>query len=351
MKPLLLLLVALNGLNLRADIAEQIDPLFSEYNSSKVPGASVGIYQDDEVLYEKGYGLADLESKEASGTLTNYRLASVTKQFTAMAILQLVASEKLTLSETLTDIFPGFPSYGKQIQVRHLLNHTGGLRDYEDLIPGGQTEQVTDRDVLDMMKQQNSTYFTPGSQYRYSNGGYCVLAQIVEARSETSFAKFVERNIFRPLGMTESRVYVKPSFEISHRAYGHSRSGGGFTRTDQSVTSATQGDGGVYTSTRDFLPWDRALYTDVLIPLDLLKQAFTPGVLNSGAKTSYGFGWQIGTYRGLLRHSHTGSTIGFRTAVQRFPDKHFTVVVLVNRAESSPWTTAESIADRLLFNH
>jgi len=333
-----------------ADIASQIDPLFSDYDRPGVPGASVAIFQDDKILYEKGYGLANLEANESAIPQTNYRLASLTKQFTAMAVLQLEAQGKLSFDETLADIFTGFPSYGKQITVRHLLGHVGGLHDYEDLIPDSQTTQVSDADVLEMMKSQSDTYFTPGSEYRYSNTGYVMLSNIVELRSGQSFADYVEAHIFGALGMSGSRIYRTQGFQIDHRAYGYTGSGSNYDLTDQSVTSATLGDGGVYTSVHDYFLWDEALYTERLVPADLLQQAFTSGTLNNGEKTGYGFGWEVGTYQGIPCISHTGSTIGFRTAVQRFPTKHFSVVVLVNRAGASPWDTASAIVDRLLFN-
>jgi CubicO group peptidase (beta-lactamase class C family) len=266
-----------------------------------------------------------------------------------MAVMILVERGKLRFDETLPEIFPDFPAYGKRITIRHLLNHQSGLHDYEDLIPSSQTEQVSDEDVLRLLEGESRTYFTPGRKYRYCNGGYVLLGLAVERASGEDFSAFLHDNVFAPLQMTGSLMFNKGVSQVSHRAYGYTRSGGGFSLTDQSTTSATRGDGGVYTSLSDLFRWDQALYGSQLVSEEMLAQAFTPAKTSDGSQTTYGFGWQIDHYRGLLRYSHTGSTIGFRTAIARFPEKRFTVVVLVNRADVEPWEKARRIADEFLF--
>jgi CubicO group peptidase (beta-lactamase class C family) len=329
--------------------SEKIDRLFESYNRAGAPGASVAVYKAGAILYERGYGLADVEANVAATPYTNFRLASLTKQFTAMAIMILKERGLLTYDTTLSQIFPSFPSYGSRITVRHLLGHLSGLRAYEDLIPSSQTEQVSDADVLALLARQSSTVFAPGSQYRYSNSGYCVLGQIVERISGKSFASFLREEIFFPLGMYQSVAFEDGISDIFERAYGYSPSSNGrFSRTDQSITSATLGDGGVYTSVHDYFRWDEALYGETLVSRETLQEAFSSGRTSGGSQTGYGFGWEIGSYAGLKRVSHTGSTIGFRTAVQRFPEQYLTVIVLVNRANSSPWTLAERVVDIVL---
>lgn len=332
-----------------ADQAPQIDALFRAYAAPGVPGASVLVIKDGAVLYKKAYGLANLEDRTPSTTRTNYRLASVTKQFTAMAIMMLAERKKLSLDDRLADFFPGYPAYGNQITVRHLLNHTSGLVDYEDLIPQGPTEQLKDQDVLRLVKEQDHTYFPPGSRYRYSNGGYAHLALIVEARSHTPFAEFLTKNIFDPLGMTGTVAYEKGISAVRNRAYGYTQREHGFERTDQSLTSAVLGDGGVYSSVEDLYQWDQALYTTKLVGAQTLQQAFTPGVWIDGRTTGYGFGWEIGAYRGLRTIKHTGHTIGFSTVIERFPDQKFTVIILTNRNGVQPAEIADKIADLCLL--
>jgi CubicO group peptidase (beta-lactamase class C family) len=327
-----------------ADFSGPIDALFKDYNQPGVPGASVIVIREGKVLYKRAYGMADLEARTAATTKTNYRLASVTKQFTAMSILMLAERGRLLIDNKITRFFPDYPAYGKDITIRELLTHTSGLRAYEDLIPAGRTTQLKDRDVLDLLKQQTSTYFVPGMEWRYSNTGYAHLALIVEKASGMSFAAFLKKSIFGPLKMNDTLAFEEGISTVRNRAYGYSRKGDAFERTDQSQTSAVLGDGGVYSSVEDLFLWDQALYTTRLVSEDMLRQAWMPSVLASGKQTTYGFGWELGELHGMKTVRHGGSTIGFRTHILRIPDKKFTVIVLANRSESKPEEIANAIA-------
>ena len=327
-----------------------IDALFADFNRVDVPGASVMVIQNGKVLLAKGCGLANVEEKIPCRPETNFRLASLTKQFTAMSILILADRKKLSLDESLTEFFPEFPSYGKQITVRHLLSHTSGLIDYEDVIPSGTTIPVLDRDVLRLLLKQEKTHFRPGSMFRYSNSGYSLLSLVVEVRSGMPFAQFLKKNIFEPLKITRSLAYEEGFSIIPNRAYGYTASGKGFTRTDQSLTSSVLGDGGIHTSVSDLFKWDQALYTTGLVSAKLLKLAFTPGSLPTDFSNShYGFGWYIGDYRGLKEIWHYGETRGFTTRIARFPEKKFTLVILTNRNDAKISELPHKIADVYLF--
>jgi CubicO group peptidase (beta-lactamase class C family) len=159
-------------------LAPKVDALFQDFDQAGSPGASVMVIKGGKVVLAKGYGQASVEERIPCGTNTNFRLASVTKQFTAMAVMILAKRGKLSLDERLTDFFPEFPAYGRQITLRHLLTHTSGLIDYEDVIPKGTEIPVLDRDVLRLLMQQDKTYFPPGTKYRYSNSAYSLLALI-----------------------------------------------------------------------------------------------------------------------------------------------------------------------------
>jgi CubicO group peptidase (beta-lactamase class C family) len=331
------------------DVTLKVDAIFQDFSQPGVPGASVMIIKDGMIVLAKGYGLANVEEKVPCGTNTNFRLASVTKQFTAMSVLILAEREQLSLDQSLTDLFPEFPAYGRQITVRHLLTHTSGLLDYEDLIPKGTELPVLDRDVLRLLMQQDKTYFPPGTKYRYSNSAYSLLALIIEARSGNTFAQFLQANIFRPLKMNHTLAYEHGFSVVPNRAYGYSPDGGSFKRTDQSLTSSVLGDGGIYSSVADLYQWDQALYTDKLISRKLLKLAFTSATAVERPDTGYGFGWFIGQYRGLREIWHSGNTIGFTTRIARFPDRHFTVIILTNRNEAKIGEFPHHIADWFLF--
>jgi len=330
-------------------MTERFDALFQDYNHADTPGISVMVIQNGDVLFAKSYGMANLEERIAVQTNTNFRLASVSKQFTAMATLMLVERRKLSLDEHLTDIFPEFPACGKDITVRHLLTHTSGLVDYEDVIPSGTQLPVLDRDVLRLLMQQDKTLFPPGAKFRYSNSGYALLAQIVEMRAKVPFAAFLKDNIFQPLQMNDTVAYEQGISYVKNRAYGYSPQGKTFHRTDQSLTSSVLGDGGIYSSVSDLYHWDQALYSEKLIGSNLLQLAFSDQTSSDRPEASYGFGWYVGKYRGSKEIWHSGNTIGFSTRIVRYPEKKFTVIILCNRVEAKLSDFPHKIADWFIF--
>src|SRR5438874_8848224 len=316
-----------------------VDALFRDFDRANSPGAAVIVVKDGKPLFAKGYGLADLEKKIPCTTNTNFRLASVTKQFTAMALLILAEQGKLSLEDHLPKVFPEFPAYSKTISLDHLLTHTSGLPDYEDHIPDGAMIPLSDRDVLFILRQQSKTDLPPGAQFHYSNSAYALLALIVESVSGKTFPAFVKEKIFNPLGMTNSIAYVAGLSSMPKRAYGYANWKNGWEFSDQSVTSAVLGDGGIYSSVADLLKWDLALYTEKLISLEMLAGAFTPHSSQSDFKGSgYGYGWYVGNLRDTEHIWHYGSTCGSSTRVERFPGRRLSVIVLTNRrnAEISP---------------
>ncbi|MFZ5517294.1 MAG: serine hydrolase domain-containing protein [Candidatus Zhuqueibacterota bacterium] len=327
-----------------------VETLFQPY-TGKTPGASVMVIQQGQPILTKSFGLAHVEDNVPVEPATNFRLASFTKQFTAMCIMQLAEQGALSYDQHLTDIFPDFPDYGKQITIRQILNHTSGLIDYESLIPDTATIQVLDRDVLAMMKAQDSTYFSPGAQYRYSNSGYAVLAMIVEKISGQRFAEYLKQHIFDPAGMTQSVALEAGISTAPHRAFGYAAEDGVLVPRDQSLTSAVLGDGGIYSSVVDLFKWDQVLYTEKLVTSESLQRAFTPGSLQNGEKLEYGFGWRIDEYKGHRRVHHTGGTCGFATIIQRYPDDHFSIIILTNRAEPALNQTADALADLYLIRN
>ncbi|MDT7604225.1 MAG: hypothetical protein QOF61_2222 [Acidobacteriota bacterium] len=333
------------------DKSSAVTALFREFDRRDVPGASVLVVRRGKAVFERAFGMANLEERVAATTATNYRLASVTKQFTAMSIMLLAERGLLSYESKLTDFFPDFPAYGKRITVRQLLTHTSGLADYEDLIPAGTTVPLRDKQVLALLKTQHDTVFPPGSRFQYSNSGYATLALIVEKASGMSFAEFLRKNIFAPLGMRETLAYEQGISYVHKRAYGYTTTENGFRRNDQSLTSSVLGDGGIYSSVEDLYKWDQSLYTEKLVSRDTLKRAFTPAVASSDqAGASYGFGWYVENYRGLSTVWHYGSTVGFRTAIIRFPEEHLTVVVLINRDNVDAHELARKVADLYLFD-
>ena len=327
---------------------KSIDDIMSAYQSSDKPGASVLVFKDDKIVFKKGYGVSNVSTQEKITQNTNFRLASVTKQFTAMSILLLVQKGRLKLEDPLKKYFPSFPVYGKDIKINHLLTHTSGLMDYEDLIPPTQVMQLHDTNCLQLMYKANGLYFTPGAQYKYSNTGYAILALVVEKISGQDYGVFLKENIFKPLKMKYSVAFEEGKSTIPNRAFGYSIDNGSWVETDQSLTSAVLGDGGIYTNTIEMTQWIKALWDYKLLGSEMQIQSWTRKKLNNGAPIEYGYGWHVEDYKNITHPHHGGSSIGFRNQLLLFPEQKLMVILLTNRNEGDPINEAHKIADLYL---
>jgi CubicO group peptidase (beta-lactamase class C family) len=354
-----------------------IDALFLQATSPEDPGCAVLVKREGQIVLEKGYGVRELRTHAKNGPATNFRLASFTKQFTAMAILLLIHDGKLKYDERLTDIFPEFPAFGKSITIRNLLTHTSGLPDYEELMEKEESRkgplwsvehQIQDEEVLSLLEQQTAGKFIPGTSWAYSNSGYVVLGLIVARASGMPYRDFLKKRIFSPAGMNHSIVYQKGINEVADRAFGFSKEGDKFIETDQSATSATLGDGAVYSNVADLSKWDDALAKHTLLTEKEMAPALTPVTLADGSETRwprgadedgpgpgkpvlYGFGWFLDPWESHTRVWHTGGTRGFRTVIDRFTADGVTIVVLCNRLDLDPQALAEKAAGLLLNSH
>jgi CubicO group peptidase (beta-lactamase class C family) len=336
------------------------------------PGCALLIRSQGQVKIARGFGLRDLQSRAKIDLNTNFRLASLTKQFTAMAVMQLVHDGRLRYESTLDELLPGFPEYAKRITVRHLLTHTAGIADYEELMqtrgvqpPYSPTHQIQDDEVLALLRNQATPIFAAGDRWAYSNSGYVLLGRIVAKVSGQPFGDCLNARIFRPLGMRNTVLYRAGQNSVSRRAFGHVKSGDRFVVSDQSATSATQGDGGIYSSIEDLALWDAALEAHTLLPASAMQAALAPVTLNQGREAhwpetpdednlapgqpvAYGFGWFLDPYMGHERMWHFGTTEGFRTAIMRFPSDRLTVAVLCNRTDVDAIALARHLADAYL---
>lgn len=367
------LLCALETKGAENTLVKKLDAIFAPLADGKSPGAAVLVRKGSQTIYEQGYGLRDLRTNVKIDAMTNFRLASCSKQFTAMAIMLLVHDGKLRYDESLTEIFPDFPAYGKTITVRHLLNHTSGLRDYEDLMEEVEKKngpvwnierQIHDREVFDLLKKETSGIFPAGTKWAYSNSGYVMLGVIVAKISGKPYREFLHERIFSPLKMNHTLAYQKGTNEIPNRAYGHTKKEKSFEETDQSSTSATLGDGGIYSNTEDLAKWDDALRNHTLLTTAEIGPALTPvkipgdatpilpddatDIMRKQAAIQYGFGWFLDPYKGHQRMWHYGDTLGFHTYIVRFPTDDLTIVVLCNRTDLNPESLALQVADTFL---
>jgi len=338
--------------------ARQIAAIVGPLVSPQDPGLAVLVRRNGRTVFRQGYGRRDLRCGAPIDARTNFRLASCSKQFTAFAILLLVQDGKLRLDETLGEVFPEFPAYGKTVTLRHLLNHTAGLVAYEDLMDktyAGKSwqeiPQISDSGVFELMARQSGTKFPPGAAWEYSNSGYCLLAKVVEKASGVSFADFLRQRIFGPLKMRATEAHQYGKDEVPARAYGYTKDAGIWLECDQSPTSATLGDGGIYSSLDDLSHWDDALRGHRLLSADAMRPAVTPvsppeaGQGTGRPPVQYGFGWFLDPYRGHARMWHSGESIGFRTVIERFPDDGLTLIILANRTDLDPAALALKLAD------
>ncbi len=360
----LILLTACIGVH---GASPDVDALFSRLVAPNSPGLAVLVRSGGRTVFRRGYGVRDLRTSAKINTRTNFRLASFTKQFTAMAVMLLVHDGKLRYDQPLTSLYPGFPDYARAITIRHLLTHTAGLPDYEDLMGNAWTplHQIQDSEVLQLLEHAPNPKFVPGTSWSYSNSAYVLLGLIVSKVSGRPFGDFLHDRIFAPLHMDRSLVFVNGKNSVPDRAFGHRKDKREFIEADQSSTSATQGDGGIYSNLEDLSKWDEALTRYAVLPQKEMEIALTPVRLKDGSQphwpsspgednldpgnpVSYGFGWFLDPYRGNRRMWHSGTTTGFRTIIDRFPAAHLTVIVLSNRTDLDPAGLALKTADLFL---
>jgi CubicO group peptidase (beta-lactamase class C family) len=368
-----LLIAPLRAVTDTDSVQDQIRNLIAETVRANEPGVAVLVRKNGETLVQLTRGVRDLRSKTEIDAATNFRLASCTKQFTAMAIMLLVRDGKLRYDERLTDILPEFPAYGHAIAIYQLLNHTSGLPDYEELMEKAHaskapqwtaTHQITDAEVLKLLEGEQSGKFSPGKHWAYSNSGYVVLGLIVSKVSGRSFPEFLHDRIFKPLAMNNTVAYVSGANDISNRAYGHSTEKGALVETDQSATSATLGDGGIYSSLEDLAKWDEGLSRHSPLSEAEMRAALIPVATPEGAPhwdsgpgdadpiggkpVWYGFGWFLDPYKGHRRMWHYGETMGFKSSIQRFTNDNLSVIVLTNRSDVDAIGLSTKISDFFL---
>jgi len=333
------------------DLAARIDAIFAPLTIGDSPGAAVMVIRNDEVLHAAGYGYADLESREPITPQTSFRLASVSKQFTSMAVMILAERGELDYDDPLVKFLPELGRFGESITLRNLMTHTGGLPDYYDALEAASTEHMPDtEEAMEFLAAWGeSPLFAAGERYEYSNPGYEMLALVVERVSGQRFGQFLEDNIFAPLGMNATVVRDSTEPEIPNRALGYSRTDDSFILNDDHILNHIVGSGLMYSTVEDLARWDQALYTDQLVPRAALEEAWSPVQLTNGEEYPYGFGWRLGRYGGLGRRlCHAGGWVGFSTFIVRYPERRFSVIVLSNLDDFEAEEYAGRITD-LLF--
>ena len=325
----------------------RIDEIFKEFAVPGSPGCTVNVYQDGRTVLGRAYGMANLDHDVRLSPSSVFHVASVSKQFTAAAILLLAQDGKLTLDEEIRKHVPELPDFGKRITIRHLIHHISGVRDQWSLLGLAgwrySRDLITDDDVLSLLSRQRDLNFTPGEQHLYSNSGYTLLAVIVSRASGKSFREFTDERIFRPLGMTATHFRDDFTEIVRNQAYGYTRQGGAFKL---SVTNFdTAGATSLLTTVEDLAKWDANFQKPVVGGAALIAAMEERGRLNDGRDIDYAFGIVHGSHRGLKTLSHGGSDAGYRSALLRYPDQRFGVATLCNLAQTNPTLLAQRVAE------
>jgi CubicO group peptidase (beta-lactamase class C family) len=324
----------------------KVDGLFAEWDKQDSPGCALAVVKDGQIIYKRGYGMANLELGVPITPRSVFYIGSVSKQFTAFCISLLAKEGKLTLDDDIRKHIPEMPDYGNPITIRHLIHHTSGIRDFlelEDIAsidPGSYHEQ----NVLELLARQKGLNFPPGEEYLYSNGGYFLLGVIVKRASGGSLREFAEEKIFKPLGMKSSQFHDDYRRLIKDRASGYFPTGKdryqNFLTTFDCV-----GSGGLFSSVEDLFLWDQNFSNGRVGGKDLIDLMHTQGRLNNGQQLDYAFALTIGRYKGLKTVSHGGALGGYRSMLLRFPDQKFSVIILSNLSSFNTTKLARQVAD------
>ncbi|HEX8920836.1 MAG TPA: serine hydrolase domain-containing protein, partial [Pyrinomonadaceae bacterium] len=313
--------------------AEQAFQKFNKTFGDPGPGCAAAVSLNGETVFEKAFGLADLEHNVPNTTQTIFESGSVAKQFTAAAIVLLQQDGKLSLDDPVRKYIPELPDYGAPLTIRHLLNHTAGLRDWGSVLSltgVGRGDRVISNDLaLDVIVHQRALNFTPGAEYSYSNSGYNLAAIIVERVSKQKFPAFVEERLFKPLGMKNSSWRDDYQRIVPGRAQAYWRPGSNEPWRLSMPFMNVYGNGGMLTTVGDWMKWNAMLDSQSL-GAPLVNALETRGVLNDGRKIAYALGLTVGTYKGLKDVSHGGITAGYQTFLARYPDNKVSVGVMCN---------------------
>lgn len=331
------------------ELQAKADQLFAQWDKPDSPGASLAIIKDGAVIYQRGYGQANLEFGIPNAPDTAFYLCSTSKQFTAMAIALLEEQSKLRLDDDIRKYLPELPSYSRPITISHLIHHSSGLREYFTLwgLAGRNVaDSISEEENLAMLARQKSLNFKPGERYSYNNSGYFLLSLIVKRASGKSLREFAAEHIFQPLGMRNTQYQDDRTILIPRRADSYlPKAGGGFALGKTNFDLV--GSGGIYTTVEDLAKWDQNFYHNKLGKggQALIARVLTKSRLNNGQEHFYAFGMGVNQYKGLPVVDHSGSFIGYRTELLRFPAQRFSVIVLGNVPTAEADKLARDVAD------
>ncbi|HTE01569.1 MAG TPA: serine hydrolase domain-containing protein [Mucilaginibacter sp.] len=326
---------------------KKIDSLFKQWNTPKSPGFTIGIVRNDSLIYAKGYGLANLEYNVPNTPETIFHMASVSKQFTAYAIVLLARQGKLNLDDDIRKYLTWFPDLKQKITIRNLLNHTSGIRDQWQLLAMAGTrldDVITEEQIVKVLSKQQALNFKPGDEWSYSNSGFTMLGEIVRSVTGKSLRQFTDSAIFKPLGMNNTHFHDDYTEIVPNRSYSYGTNGkNGYVNAILSYSNA--GATSLFTNINDMSKWVINFYDHKVGDQKDIEQLTQKCVLNNGKVQDYAMGISNDEYRGQKRYSHNGGDAGYRTSVEVFPDLKMGFIVFSNLGETDPTGKANALAN------
>lgn len=341
----LLIIFLISNLSFSQNLERKIDSLIrTEFNNSNEPGAAFLISRNGKPLYKKAFGLANMELEVKMTPDNVFQIGSMTKQFTAIAILILEEQGKLSVNDPISKFIPDYPN-GNNITISHLLTHTSGIKDFTKMktISGIAQKEMTPKAMLDFFKDE-PVDFSPGEKFEYNNSGYIVLGYLIGLTSGKTYEEFIQENIFDKIGM-ENSYYASDRKVIKNRAYGYHQKSYGFVNKTVINFSVPFSSGSLMSTLDDMLKWQNALNQNVLLRPENLVKAFTNQSLNNGEKIGYGYGWHIKNSDSILSREHGGSIFGFKSMGVYLPKKDIYVLGFSNCDCHSPTQIVRDIAE------
>ena len=347
---LITLSISARAQNLPDSLVKKINTLFKQWDKPGSPGCAVGVVRNDSLIFAKGYGMANLEYDLPNTPKTLFHLASVSKQFTAYSIVLLAKQGKLSLDDDIRKYLPWFPNLGFTITIRHLLNHTSGVRDQWQLLATAGTrldDVITQEQIIKILSKQQALNFKPGERYMYSNSGFTLLAEIVKAVSGKSLRRFTDSVIFKPLGMTATHIHDDYTEIGKGRSYSYDRKDSAHY-TNSILSYSVAGATSLFSNIEDLAKWEMNFYQYKVGTRQDIETLTTKGRLNDGAVNNYAMGISNDVYKGNKRYSHDGADAGYRTSVSIFPDLKIGVIVLCNLGDMNAGGKANELADLII---
>jgi len=334
-------------------LTRKVDSVFAKYDKPNSPGCALAILKDGKITYKKGYGMSNLDYGIAISPSSIFHVCSVSKQFTAAAIIMLSQEGKLSLNDDIRKYIPEVPDFGHIITFNHLLHHTSGLRDQWDLkaLAGWRdNDLITEKDIMEMLARQKALNFIPGDEFNYCNTGYTLLAVVVKRVTGVSLREYTDSVFFKPLGMTNTHFHNDHAEITPNRTSAYRKDEKGIWKISIPEFD-TYGPTSLFTTVEDLAKWDENFYTKQIGGNDFVNAMQLTGFLNEGTPQTYASGLFIETYNGYKTVVHSGADAGYRSYFLRFPDQHFSVILLANIANINTRSLSTKVADIFLKNN